>query len=87
MWVEPRDFAIVRLNSYDDECTLLYHVTFDNYVAINGFSYPRQIVVTSSVPQEIRAVIKIYRLSVASETGKTLFDLPVPPGITPRYLE
>jgi outer membrane lipoprotein-sorting protein len=87
VWVEPRDFAIVRLNSYDNEGTLLYHVTFDNYVAINDSSYPRQIVITSSVPQEIRAVIKIARISVASDTGETLFDLPVPPGITPRYLE
>jgi len=87
VWVQPHSFALARLSSYDAEGTLVYHVQYGNYSAINGSSYPREITVTSSVPEKIRVVIKLARLSVARDTGDALFSLPVPPGIIPRYLE
>jgi hypothetical protein len=87
LWVDLHQDKVVRTDVFNETGEIYYRVEFDDYNHVGRITRPQSVKITIADPQNISASIKYSNIQVLSETGENLFDLPVPPGITPIIIE
>lgn len=87
LWVDLNQDKVLQTDVFNETGEVYYRVEFDNYNLFGRITRPQSVKIIIAAPQKISASIKYSNIQVLSETAENLFDLPVPPGITPTVIE
>ena len=83
LWLNPESQMLEELVLRDEAAALSLSVTFDDFVHLRDRSYPTRIHVTMAEPEQTSVTVRYSDMEVSGDTTEDLFDLAIPPGITP----
>ena len=86
LWVDPYD-NLVRIEVLDDDGRILYMVRLEDHSRIGGRSVPGKVMITIGETHKLSALIRYSHTQLSQDVDTTLFDLDIPPGIKPIYLD
>lgn len=87
LWIDLETRALMKIEQYRDS-TLLWRMQFFGHAAVGEISLPRRIQIEVTEPEKVEIEIRYLELDIVPSSGDmALFDLRVPPGVTPIPLE
>ena len=87
LWIDPAGIHLARVEVLDESGRLLYDVALSDYGAGDHPAVPMRLVFHFGRPPKLTLDIRHSDMRVAPEQEEGAFDLPVPAGVTPRYLD
>jgi hypothetical protein len=86
IWTRPDGEEVVRIETLNENGTVLYTAWFDDYIPTGDDTYPKTIKVAMKFP--VWALFKVHYsdIEVSSEGDMSLFNLVPPPGIEPTVI-
>jgi hypothetical protein len=86
IWTRPEGEEIARIETLNENGTVLYTAWFDDYTPTENGTYPEKIEVAIKFP--IWALFKVHYsdIEVSSDDDMSLFNLLPPPGIEPTVI-
>jgi hypothetical protein len=87
IWTGPDGKEMVRIESLNENGTVLYAAWFEDYTPTGNGTYPKTIKVDMKFP--VWALFKVHYsdIDVSSEGNMSLFNLLPPPGIEPTVID
>jgi hypothetical protein len=87
IWTGPEGDEMVRMETMNENGTVLYTAWFDDYTPTGNGTYPKTIKVSMKFP--VWALFKVHYsdIEVSSEDDMSLFNLAPPPGIEPTVID
>jgi outer membrane lipoprotein-sorting protein len=86
VFIEPQTYHIMRVDAYNDEGGLLYSARFEDYIEINNIPVPQRVKLSLDEINKSSITIRYSGIQLSTEKDTAQFDIPVPPGIVPNYL-
>lgn len=86
MWIDPASLNLLQCTRFAGHGGEAYTIRFEEPRPLGGRAWPMRIRFTAAVPSAAAMTIRYTEPVLSREDSSTLFDLPVPPGITPRML-
>lgn len=86
LWVDPASHTLTKIEETDDHRTL-WRAAFEDHTVVGGASYPRKIHVEVKGPERVEMDIRYLDLDTSSAADMAVFDLQIPPGITPLPID
>jgi len=84
--VRMTDGFLERLDVYQGQ-NAVYHVSFDDPLVLDGSVIPQKINIVSNDKGETSISIRYADIQLLRTSDPAIFDLQVPPGIIPLYLD
>jgi len=86
LWVDPHD-NLVGIEVLNDDGRILYTVRLEDHSQIDGMSVPGKVMIMTGETHKLSALIRYSHTQLSQDVDATLFDLDIPPGIKPIYLD
>ena len=86
LWVNP-DYNLVRIEALDNNGRILYTVRLKDHHQIGGMSIPGKVTIITGKTCKSRARIRYSDTQFSEDVDTTLFDLDIPPGIKPIFID
>ena len=87
IWLDENHQTISKIQVSKTDGGSGYEVAFEDYLFEGATAYPQKISLIMDKPNDNRIDIRYTNLSVTFDNDTRLFDLAVPPGIVPTYLD
>ena len=85
LWVNFHD-NLVRIETLDDDGRILYSARFENHCQIGGISFPGKVIITTGETHKLSANISYSNIHFSQDADGDLFDLNIPAGIKPIFI-
>jgi len=86
LWIRLADGFFDRLDVYKQQ-DILYQAFFEEPIVVDGFVIPQKINILSEGGEKASFSIRYAEIQFLKTSDPIVFDLNVPPGITPIYLD
>jgi hypothetical protein len=87
IWTKPNGEEMVRIETLNENGTVLYTAWFDDYIPAGNGTYPKKIKVAMKFPVLALFTVHYSDIEVSSEGDMSLFNLLPPPGIDPTVID
>ena len=86
IWTRPEGEEMVRIETLNENGTILYTAWFDDYTRTGKDTYPKKIKVAMKFPVWALFKVQYSDIEVSSDEDMSLFDLLPPPGIETTFI-
>lgn len=86
IWLDQANDNLIRVEVFGKDGNTTYTASFGNFIFLGDATYPKSLKIAVRGMKKIDVNIKYSELGISSGDDPSLFDLPVPPGITPTFL-
>ena len=87
LWIEPKHHVMTRIEVLNEDGGTGYSATFEDYQSVENTSFPKKVKIIIEKPKKIYTSIRYSNIQISSKQEKGLFDLFIPVGITPVFIE
>lgn len=86
LWVNPNR-NLVRIEVLDNEGKISYMVRLEDHHKIRGASIPGKIIIITGKPRKLNTRIRYSDTQITQYVNPAIFDLDIPPGIEPIFID
>ncbi len=87
LWIDPKHLVMTRIEVLNEDGGAGYSASFEDYHSVENTSFPKKVTITIEKPEKIYTSIRYSNIQISSKQEKGLFDLFIPAGITPVFIE
>jgi len=87
LWIEPKHHVMTRIEVLNEDGGTGFSATFEDYHSVENTSFPKKVKIIIEKPEKIYTSIRYSNIQISSKQEKGLFDLFIPAGITPVFIE
>ncbi len=86
LWVNP-DGNLVKFEVLDNEGKISYTARFKDHHQICGSSMPGKVTIVTEKPCKLNARIRYSDTQLTQDVNPAVFDLDIPPGVEPIFID
>ncbi len=86
LWVNP-DGNLVKIEVLDNEGEISYTARLKDHHQICGTSIPGKVIIITGKPSKLNARIRYSDTQLTQNVNPAIFDLDIPPGIEPIFID
>lgn len=87
IWIRPKGDEVARIETLNENETVLYTAWFDDYIQIEKGTYPRKVKVSMKYPVWALFEVHYSDIEISSGDDTSLFDLLPPPGVETTVID
>jgi outer membrane lipoprotein-sorting protein len=87
IWVKPQGYEVLRFEVLNEDDTVMYSAAYDDFYPVGDSSFARKVTITIEEPKKINATIRYSNVRTDNDRNMDYFDLPVPIGIRPLFIQ
>lgn len=86
LWLDQANDNLIRVEVFGKDGNTLYTASFNNFTSLGMVTYPQSLKIAVRGMKKIDISIKYLDLKISTGDDQSPFNLAVPPGITPIFL-
>jgi hypothetical protein len=87
LWIDPLDHRLVRTETVDEIGDVLCEVSLASYGPAGDLIIPKEVILDFFKPEKTNILIRHTIAEIVPDEDEDLFDLEIPAGITPLYID
>lgn len=86
LWIDAADNSLIKAEVFGKDGYSSYNALFDDFILLGKRAYPQRVRISMKGMEKIDVTIKYTDLEISKEVDTDAFDLPVPGGLQPVFL-
>lgn len=87
LWVDPSHDSLVRIETSDNDGSILYRARLEDHSRIDGMSFPGRVIIMAGKTGKSSVSIRYSDVHLSQDVDTALFDLDIPAGIKLIYID